>query len=236
MSKISPLWYVGGAAAAYFLFLAPKSATGTPVVSIPGVTSTGSTTVGINSGVKGGNGSFYTCSNYQQLLAANPNLGNPNYVMTAAEATQYIANYLDLQQAFPQWIAAKNQYKGAVLSTPQQCAQAHWNNTGCAEQRIFLVLSPPSTGAYVAPPAQPASSGSGGGFLSGLLGVATKVVPIVAAIAGDYNAPQLNDADLQALFTSAAIINDILPMYASADIVQVNAIDSSLNGLLKQYV
>jgi hypothetical protein len=238
MSKpISPLIWVGGAAAVYFLFLRPTTpavpGASTSLLStlLPGAASSA---VGINSGVKGGNGSFYTCSNYAQLLAANPNLGNPNYQLSAAEQSQYMANYSDLQTGIPPTVGKKGS-QGQTLSTLAIAIQYHWNQNGCGEKRIFLPLQPPSTAAYIPPPPV-AKAASGGSFLSSALGIATSVVPYVAMLAGPYNSPQLNDGEVQLLFTAGAIINQILPLYASSDIVQVNRIDQALNDLLTQYV
>lgn len=233
MSKISPIVYIGGAAAVYFLFLRPATpGAASPLASIlPGSTTA---LIGINSGIKGGNGSYYTVSNYAALIAANPNLANPNYQLSPAENAQYIANYQDLQTGLAIFVA-QGGVNGVKFNTMQAAAQYHWTNYGPQTQRIFVPMQPPSTAAYVPPPVAPKAASSGN-FLSDALSVATKVVPIVAAIAGEYNAPQLNDADVELLFTSAAIIKQILPFYAGSDIVQVNRIDTTLDNLLIQYI
>lgn len=250
MSKeISPLILLGGAAAAYFLFFKPATTTTAPVTTVsylPGSTTPIYTTVpattipttgaavptayGINSGVKGGNGSFYLCSNYAQLAAANPNLNNPNYTMSAAEASQYLANYSDLQTAIPAWIGHK-MINGTTPKNIQQASQCHWNEYGCAEKRIFLPLTPPSTAAYIPPPATSASGG--GSFLSSALGVVTAVLPYAAALLGET--PKLNDTDLQLVFTGGAVINDILPLFAANDPILVGDIQTRLTSVLKQY-
>jgi len=227
------LLYGGGALAAYFLFLKPGTTTsltpGTTSTSVPGST-TATGLIGINSGITDSTGSFYTVSNYNQLLAANPNLGNPNYQMTSAELNQYLANYLDLRQGLPTWIGKKSP-SGQTISTMQQAEQVHWQYHGCAEKRIFLPLQPTSNGNYVPPPVNTASSGSSGGssWVSSALGIATTVIGLLGPD------EQLNDADCQALFTMSAIIKDILPLYAESDPILTRAIETRMNALLTQY-
>lgn len=243
MSKpISPLVLIGGGLAAYFLFLKPNSPPAAPVnyipgttVPVPGTTSLPATTTtvayGINSGIKGGNGSFYTCSNYSQLLALFPNLGNPNYQMSAAENQQYLSNYQDLQTGLPSWIGHK-QLNGVTPQNIQQAAQTHWTTYGCAEKRIYKPLVPPSTASYIPPPTNTASSGSGS-FLSSALSVVGTVLPYAAALLGETE--KLNNADLQLLFSGGAILKDILPLYYTSD-PQAASIENRLETILKQYV
>lgn len=264
MSKhTNPALIVGGLAAAYLLLNSNSGsspAAGNPVTDalVPQpAASAVPTTYGINSGVRGGNGSFYTVSNYAQLLAANPNLGNPNYQMTATENGQYFNNYLDLQQGLPSWVGQK-MLNGVKATSLMQAIQGHWTFYGCAEKRIFLPLQPPSGAQYIPPPPQPKSSGSG--IFGTILRVATIVggaaltvasagtaAPLIAAgtsaaltaesaIHGIGAAGQLNDAELQLLFQSAAIIYDILPLYQNNDPVLVAGIKQRLDELLKQYV
>jgi hypothetical protein len=268
MSKqISPVLLLGAAAAAYLLFsnsgtatAATATAASNPVSDalsslLPATTTTTAvpTTYGVNSGVRGGVGGAYIISNYAQLLAANPNLGNPNYQMTAAEYTQYYNNYLDLEQ----WAASmpKNN-KDQVINGIGAQMQYHWTNYGCAEKRIFLPIEPPSNIAYVPPPVAPKSSG--GGLLSTVLKAATIVAgaaievgtagaatPLVAAgtsaaltvesaIKGT-NDNLLNDAELQLLFQGSAVLYDILPLYQNNDPVLTTAIKTKMDALLKQY-
>lgn len=227
------LLYVGGAAAAYFLFLKPGAAAsallpGSTTATVPAVTNPASM-VGINSGIRGGNGSFYLCSNYAQLAAADPNLMNPNYQMTAAQVNVYLSNYLDLQQGLPGWIGQKD-LRGIKSSTLNQCAQEHWSIYGCAEKRIFYPMQPVSSAAYIPPPPAPKSSGGGSSFLSTALSIAGSVV----ALLGDET-PVLNDADIQLLFTMSAVIKDILPLYSKADPLLTAAIEQKLNSVLNQY-
>lgn len=243
MNTEKMLLYAGGAFLAYELFLKPA----TPAVPgapsnllsslLPGVTtapaatpvaSNPATMVGINSGVRGGNGSFYTCSNYSQLAAADPNLMNPNYQMTAAQAQQYLANYSDLSTGLTTWIGQK-QPDNVVPANINQAAQEHWKYFGCAEKRIYYPLSPPSTAAYIPPPANAAAKSSGGSWVTSALSIAGTVVGLLGT------QEQLTAADCQALFTMSAVIKDILPLYEQADPVLTRAIEVKLNSVLSQY-
>lgn len=248
MSKqISPLLIIGGAAAAYLL-LSNSSSNGAtnPIAAGPAVQSLASllpgsttatttipTTYGINSGQLGGDGSFYTVSNYTQLLAANPNLGNPNYQMTAAENSQYLANYLNLQQGLPTWINQKD-LLGQKVNTLAQAAQAHWTEYGCASKMIFLPLQPPSNANFIPPPVPPkkASSSSTGTVVTSALKIAATVLPFIL---GETDEATLSAADQQILFSGAAILYDILPLYANADPQLTGMIKNKLDSLLKQY-
>lgn len=254
--SISPVLLLGGAAAAYLL-TRPATPGGNPVTNlvqslIPGSTTATQpmpTNVGVNTGqinsVRG-----VLIANYAQLAQANPNLLNPNYQLTAAEAQQYYNNYPDLQTWF-QTAAINKKFKGSI----QAAMQNHWTNYGCAEKRIFIPLQPPSTIPYTPPPPNPKSSGSG--ILGSLLKVATVVAggvveiatagaatPLVAAgtgallsAEGQIHGPSdiLNDAEVAVLFQGAAILYDILPFYASGDPNLTSQIKSKLDELLKQY-
>lgn len=265
--QISPVLWIGAAAAAYLLFsnsgtAAPAAATsaGTAVsdalsslLPVTPTTTAVPTTYGVNSGIRGGVGGAYTISNYAQLLAANPNLGNPNYQMTAAEYTQYYNNYLDLEQ----WASTlpKNN-KDQVINGLAAQMQYHWTNYGCAEKRIFLPIEPPSNIAYTPPPPSPKSSG--GGIFTTILKAATIVggaaltvasagtaAPLIAAGTSAALTAEsaihgtsdnlLNDAELQLLFQGSAILYDILPLYQNSDPVLTAAIKTKMDALLKQY-
>jgi hypothetical protein len=247
-NSINPL-VIGGAAVGLYLLLKPSSpaipasasapASGGSLLSslLPGSAAPAvPTTYGINSGVRGGNGSFYTCSNYAQLLAANPNLGNPSYQMSAGENTQYLANYSDLQQGLPSWIGVR-QPDGSTPQNINQAAQAHWKYFGCAEKRIFLPLQPPSTAAYIPPPAnvKAASSGGGGSFWSSALQVAGAVAE-TAILAGTPADPyQLTDAEVNIIVTGSAIAKNILPFYLQVAPELVASINNKMDVLLSAY-
>lgn len=233
--------YLGGAVAAYFFFIKPKTTTIPGTVLIPGtnVPVASSSLIAVNSGVRGGDGSFFKVSNYSQLVALNPNLSNPNYQLTSAESSQYLSNYLNLQQGLPAWVGQS--FNGIRISTLAQAAQRHWTVYGVANQMVFVPMQPPSTAAFV--PAQPnpnsanSSSSSSwiGSALSTVGSVAVAALPYLIAIAGTPEPPVLNNAECQVLFTGSAIIKDILPYYAVMNRQAVAIIDSSLTNLLNQY-
>lgn len=228
------LLYGGGAVAAYFLFLAPKTPgiSSNPLNSILNPGSAGiSTTVGINSGVKGGNGSFYLCSNYAALLSANPNLGNPSYILSPAENSQYLANYSDLQTGLPTWVGQKDN-RGITVGSLSQAVQEHWSIYGCAEKRIFLPMQPPSTAAFIPPPANPKSSG-GSSTLSTVLGTA---VSVLGLLLGEDEGQRLNDKDLELLFTGSKVVFDILPFYVTVDPKNSGLIGDKLTEVLNDYM
>lgn len=234
----NPLVLVGGGVAAYLLLSKHSS----PAVTLPGGGYSQSTNAavlpqqtqsltGINSGIKGSNGTYYTVANYSQLAQLVPSLLNPNYVMTPAENAQYVANYLDLQQALPTWIGYK-QPNNTIPRTVADAAQVHWTYGGCAQQRIFLPLNPPSNANQIPPPPNPKSSG-GGSFLSSALNVATTILPFI--LGSDGSAKDLNDADLQLLFTGGYVMQELLPMFETAEPGTVKAINNRFTELLTPY-
>lgn len=235
MSKsISPLLLIGGGVAIYLL-ARPSSPSGVSPITqtlasfLPGATTTTSqvpTTYGINNGTG-------VVANYAQLAQANQNLLNPNYQMTPEENAQYLANYTDLQQGLPLWIGKKD-LRGVTCTNISQAAQEHWSIYGCAEKRIFLPLQPPSYKPYTPPPPAAKTSGSGGSsVVTDVLKVATTILPFI--LGETNNEPQLNDADAQVLFTGAAILYDILPLYAANDPQLTGLMKNKLDQLLKQY-
>jgi len=244
-SNINPWILVGGAAAIYFLTRpasAPGTVPSTGITSIipglnnviPGSGATSAANVGVNSGVKGGNGSFYTVANYAALLAANPNLGNPNYQMTDAEAQQYLANYSDLQTGLPTWIGHPD-VGGNTVTSLNQAAREHWKYYGCAEKRIYLPLQPPSTAAFIPPPVNNQAKSGGG---SSWIGSAISTVGSIAlALLGNQSAsvPVLNDGEVNVLVTGAAIVKKILPFYLQVAPDLVHSIENNIDAALSQY-
>jgi hypothetical protein len=148
-------------------------------------------------------------------------LANPNYQLTPAEAQQYAANYADISQGVATWPGGLSQAN----------LQKHWTLYGVAQKRVFVPLQPPSSSPYVPPPANPKSSG-GSSWVNTLLTVGGDVAK-VALMAGPEE--RLNDGELQLLFTAAAIMKDVLPMYRAGNQTFVNTVDAQLNDLLTQY-
>lgn len=227
----------GGAAVLGYSLLFPKAPAvpGTPSNSLlSSILSPGAvgipTTYGINSGVKGGNGSFYLASNYAALVAANPNLGNSNYTMSPAENSQYLSNYQDLQTALPGWV--NTTIFGVKIGSLQQAAQMHWHMYALSDKRIFVPLTPPSTAAYIPAPANPKSSG-GGSFWSSALSTVASVA--IAVLGTNTPEPKLNDKDLELLFTAGYVVFDILPLYKDVAPELVGAINDKYTEILTQY-
>lgn len=158
LGKNGWLW-IGGAIVALYLLnqssaaaepvtAAPASSGGSmPVSNLPAGQTNSNTQVPVasavptNYGVNGGKGidpttgnpsDYDFASNYTALIAANPNLLNPNYQLAPAEIAQYLANYLDLRGG------------GLTPSTAQQ----HWTNYGVSQERIFIPLVPVSSEAW----------------------------------------------------------------------------------------
>ena len=244
MKNNNTILYIGAAAAAYYLFLRPQTPTtpGSSSVSVinpstgltsllPGSSSGTPTTYGVNVGVPGGSPQI---TNYAALLAANPNLANPNYQMTAAENAQYLANYLDLQQGLQSWINHK-MADGTTPKNIQQAAQSHWHMYGCAEKRIFLPLQPPSSKQFVPPPANAKSSGGGSSWVGTALTVAGSVAVALIGPPDSEPTEQLSDAEIQMLVTGGAILKKILPFYLEVAPTLVTSIENKLDSLVSQY-
>jgi hypothetical protein len=219
--KSNTLLIAGGAVAAYFLFIKPKT---TAVTTLPGGTTLppGSpipTTYGINGGYSGPNAAVV--SNYAQILAANPNIGNPNYQLTPAEAQQYAANYADISQGVATWPGGLSQAN----------LQKHWSLYGCAQRRIFLPLQPPSTANFIPPVNNPNSSGGSSSWVGSAIGTIGSIALAILGTSGE----KLNNAECQLLITGGLVIKDILPMYAQNNPQYVDMATAKLNDLLTQY-
>lgn len=229
--KNENLLLLGGGTVALFLLMQNNGSQATASTTTQAGVTAPVQLVGINSGQLGGNGSYYTCSNYAALLAADPNLGNPNYIMTPAQVNQYMANYADIREAMPSWVGHKYG-NGAPAPNPpqnvQQAAQTHWWMGGCAQKRIFYPLTPTSPALEVPPPAN--GSGSSGSWV----GTALQVAGTVAAFLG--NPDNLNDGEIQCLFTGGAVLTDILPFYKMNNNAAVTTAQNRLTNLLLMYV
>lgn len=159
---------------------------------------------------------------YPAMLAYNPNVGNPNYTLTEAEARTYWNNYRDLREGGVNW------FNGDHIAA----ARDHWHTNGVPEKRTFLPLNPPTTAPYIGPPVTPNSSG-GGSFWSKALGVATSVLDIIL---GDQSDARLNDREVELIANSGVVIKQILPFYYNADLELAGRIDAKLDQVLKEYL
>lgn len=158
---------------------------------------------------------------YPAMLAANPNIGNPNYTLTDGEAQTYWNNYRDLREGAVNWFNGNH-----ILA-----ARDHWHTNGVPEKRTFMPLNPPTIAPYIGPPVSPKSGGSS--FWSGVLGVATSVLDVVL---GDGQDIRLSDREVELIANSGAVIKQILPFYYNADLELAGRIDAKLDELLKEYL
>lgn len=159
-------------------------------------------------------------------IKVNPNVGVQSYTLTDTEAAQLMANFSDIAT----W--ANGDGKTALkVSSPYDACRYWWHTYGVSDRRTFLPMTPKFLGAYVpvVQPAKPATSGSGS-WVSTALGIAGSVVALLGP-----NDPPLNAMDQQLLFTSAAVINEILPFYYKTNKKLAVPINDRLQSLLKQY-
>lgn len=249
--KTTEMLLIGGAGLAAVYFLSSSS---TPTV--PGTTATTSVlsnllsptpTVAANPAspvipaapVSNGlwNNAYYLQYQYPQLQILNPNILNPNHMLTDAEAQAYLNNYLDLQQGLPTWPAqtganAKYNLEGGNLYDK---ARSHWGQFGVPQQRSFYPFTPVSTLGYVYPTTTTASKSSGGGIFGDILGVVKVAAPVVAALAG-VPAPGITNEGVDAMANGAAIALAILPMYYNASpTLSMNA-EEGIKSTLTQYL
>lgn len=159
---------------------------------------------------------------YPAMVRANPNIANPNYTLTPAEANQYLNNYLDIKQGTINWFNGDH----------TKAAQEHWHTNGVPEKRTFLPLNPPSVIPYSGPPV--GDAGGGGNFLSGALKVITSIADIIV---GDQNQVQPTQGDIDVIVNSAAVLKALLPyFYNTPDGKKALAIEDKMTELLNKYV
>lgn len=167
--------------------------------------------------------SYYLTYEYPAMLAANPNIGNPNYQLTQAEANQYFNNYLELQQ----W---------EVTVVPKPFAnlliamQYHWHTYGVAQQYSFTPFLPTKNVNWTPPPVNKNASGSS---TQSWIGTALSIATTVAAILSPP--PVLNHAEAEVLINGSAIGLNILPMFYEATNGYASAAMGKMEDLLTQY-
>jgi hypothetical protein len=235
---INPLWVAGGlAVAGYFILKGNASAApGTSVLSqlqnaassAVNVVSSGTTYPYLVTGSPAlppaYNQQYYAQFIRPAMVAANSNVNNPGYTLSPVDVANYMANYTDVAQ----WANNTGPSGGARHQTPAQAAQYHWKTFGVPDQRTFLPLPWNDPGQWVPPPANSNSSGSGS---------VLKTVGTVASLVGMFLGPddKLNDAEIDLIVTSAAIIKKILPFYLDVAPELVHSIDFKLDNLISQY-
>ncbi len=125
---------------------------------------------------------YYEKYQYPLLTQQNPNLLNPNYQLSQAEADQYLNNYTHLKQALPQWVPS-------LAPNLLEAVRRHWRLYGPQNKYSFMPFRPTDDVPYTPPPPAPNSSGSG--WISDVLGIATSVV----ALLGVSDEAVLNDGE-----------------------------------------
>jgi hypothetical protein len=225
--KNNSILYVGGAAVLAYLFLKGTPSTANAASSpsdypylVPGAPPLPSTW----------DFNYYLSYIYPAMQKANPEILNSRHVLTPAEASQYEANYQDVQEWVPVVTGPGQQFAG----NPLAALQYHWNTGGIPDRRTFLPLMPPATapGYVPPPPVNPNSSGSGSGSAQSWVSTALTVASVVAMFLGTGD-EVLNDYDINVLLNGSAVVKEILPMYY-IDGRALN-IENKLTALLNQY-
>lgn len=248
--KQNTLLYIGGAGLLAYLYLTKSPNNSAPGIFssvLPGVPQTVTpTTAGAPPTPTTFDKNYYLTYQYPAILAANPNIGNPNYRLTDSEANQYLANYLDLQQAWadpgnhnnPGWDRA---------NTPQDFARSHWRQWAIPDKRTFTLLVPSSTTTYNDPHT---ASNSGfftsiGNFIAknsstllsqggNLLTNALKTAPAAAAIAGINDTPTLSPKDRDTILNGSGIVLSIYEAYSAINQYKSDQAIQSVYNVLNQ--
>lgn len=224
-----PVLYLGGAAVLYILIKPRLTAGGGTSLLTNSSTIPSSQAALLTPGAPAPpsvyDGNYYLAYEYPAMVKANPNVTNSGYNLTDAEATQYMANYLDISQ----YANAKSSVKnfGSALNA----ARKHWHDHGVAEKRTFMPLQPPFTVPFK--PAQSNSNSSGDSEDSGSwVGTALSVAATIVSFLGETN---LNNTEIQLLFNGGGIMYDVVPMFYDADPVVCTKIKERLDDLLTIY-
>jgi hypothetical protein len=230
--------YIGGAAVLGYVLLSKTTAT--PAATAAATTGSSLAVTGAPAAPAVYDPNYYLTYQYPAMLAANPNIGNPNYQLTSADAAQYLANYLELQQWLPTVVPSSR------FSSQLQALQWHWTTWGVPSKWTFLPLVPPKRDAYVAAPVNSnavpvagssakvtvnptaAAASSGGNWVSAALPVVTTLIGLLGP--GDN---QLNNDDVAVLFNGGGVIKEMLPLFYNDS--RSFLIEDKLNMLLAQY-
>lgn len=193
--KTSDMILYGGLAFVGYTLLTKKA--GTPVTTPGG----GVITSGAPPVPSTYNQAYYDQYEYPAMVAANPNIQNPNYQMTYAEAMQYKANYLEIQD----WLPSVDKHD---FPTDQSALQYHWHTFGVAQRYSFMPFIPPKNAHWVAPPANSNSSGG-----SSWVGTALSIAGTIIGFFGTDE--KLNDKEVEVVLTGAAVASRVLPFFNS---------------------
>jgi hypothetical protein len=179
---------------------------------------------------------YYLSYQYPALQQQNPNVLNPSYILTDTDAANYIANYLDLQQALPTWgasapIGADRLENGSIYDQ----ARRHWTMYGVADQRSFVPFTPKANIPFVPATTTTAAKSSGGGILGDVLSVVKVAAPIVAAIAGTPPS-NITNSDVDTIAQGSAIVMGIMPLFYNRDPTLSMGIEDTIKNTLTQYL
>jgi hypothetical protein len=227
------LLYVGGAGLLAWLFLKPKTSALATNSTTPGQTLQPGDPYPFVIAANhppvptSWNYAYYLQYIYPAMTAANPNVANPNYQLSASELAQYLSNYSDLRG----WL------NSGIIPHPfanQNAAlQSHWTHNGVAESRSFMPFLPTTTAPYTPPPANANTSG-GGSWITDALKVAGTVVAVIAGTDGSTTV-LLNDREAEVLIEGSDIGLEMLKFYYNETNGLALAIEEKNLELLKQY-
>ncbi len=225
MNIPKPVLYIGGGLAAYVVLKPMLTKAGATIPKATNSTIPTSQASLLTPGAPNPpavyDGNYYLAYEYPAMVKANPNVTNSAYNLTDGEATQYMANYLDISQYANAPSSIKN--FGSALNA----ARKHWHDHGVAEKRTFMPLQPPFTVPFKPAPANGGSSG-GGSWVTDALSVATTIFSFLGS-------DDLNDRELELLFNGGGVMYDVLPMFYDADPVVTTKIKERLDDLLTKY-
>lgn len=175
------------------------------------------------------NKSYYLQYEYPAHQKINPNILNSGYVLTDAEAQQYLNNYSDINQ----WALSTASNGGThQWGSPLAAAKKHWQTFQPAEQRTFLPLIPPFTGVWV-PPVQSANTSTSSGGSSWVSTALTIGTSIIALLGPDD--PKFTDHDLEIIATGGFVVQQVAQCYMNVKPKMASAIEAKLDSIIKQY-
>jgi hypothetical protein len=196
---------------------------------------------------------YYLTYQYPAMLAYDPNVGNAKYVLTDPQATQYIANYLRLQnypgdaQPLSSWkdgIGVQGVYRNPDTNNLiNDKARLHWQLYGVANKYSYLPFQPYDNtppGLYPPLPTTTPPKKSGSIFGDVLSGVEV-ATPIVLALAGTGSSPvlkeRLDNREAGILITGGGIMMDVVKLFFGSPYDgQAREISNNFEDLIAQYV
>lgn len=166
------------------------------------------------------------------MIQANPNVGNPNYVLTQTDASNYMANYVQVAQ----WAnnpATLNQPNNPTRSVLVAC-QIHWHLYGVPQKMTFLPLPWTDPQQWIPAPSNPKGAG-GSNTLGWVATLGTIALGVLKILGPNDPEPVLDDEGIQIVVCGAAIAKDLLPMFAHCNPEMVDTINNKINSVIAQY-